>query len=422
MPRTKNGKLCFTKEQYNFARYEASALEYAKAQGYELVQKGRYAYMKDHDSMVFGTNGQWFWNSMNMKGGALEFVMAYEGKSLVEAVLILNQERIEQAEEQLPHQQKADYSIKEDEASPREFELPPKAENFKKLYAYLGHIRGFSQSVINVLVKKNVLYQSAEQLKNNPERTVTNCIFVTNNEEGTPVAAFKRGCSQKSTFKMEVEGSRKDIPFALPVNGKPNILAVFEGAIDAVSHACIYELSERDPFGIHRIATGGSPKMEAIEWYLKQHPEIDTIWLAQDNDQGGQKQKESIRETFMQDMAIRELPPLQCCKDWNESLLMWRKVLEQSVQEQLHQRRKASAYRIHVIGEEGDTVRVIDCGNDAGKMMETIRRQKNVILETPAGYQAAIRSMSVERNHTKEYVKVKEPPQDQQAQHQLERE
>lgn len=162
--------------------------------------------------------------------------------------------------------------------------------------------------------------------------------------------------------------------------------------------------------------------MEAIEWYLKQHPEIDTIWLAQDNDQGGQKQKESIRETFMQDMAIRELPPLQCCKDWNESLLMWRKVLEQSVQEQLHQRRKASAYRIHVIGEEGDTVRVIDCGNDAGKMMETIRRQKNVILETPAGYQAAIRSMSVERNHTKEYVKVKEPPQDQQAQHQLERE
>lgn len=420
MPRTRNGKLRFTKEQYNFARYEASALEYAKAQGYELVQKGRYARLKDHDSMVFGTNGQWFWNSMNLKGGAIEFIMAYEGKSLVEAVLILNQERIEQSEEQLPPQPKKDYLIKEEETTPKEFELPPRAEDCKKLYAYLIHVRGFSQKIINELISKNILYQSAERPKNNPERIVTNCVFVTNNEEGIPVAAFKRGCSQQSTFKMEVEGSRKDIPFALPASKKSNVLAVFEGAVDAVSHACIYELSECDPFGIHRIATGGSPRMEAIEWYLKQHPEIDTMWLAQDNDQGGHNQKESIRKTFMQDMAIKELPPLQCCKDWNESLLIWRKVLKQSVQEQLRQRRKADAYRIHVIGDEGDVVRVIDCGNDAKKTMETVRRQKNVILETPTGYQATIKSMSVERNRTTEHAKVEENVQDRQAQHQPE--
>ena len=42
------------------------------------------------NSMVFTTDGRWFWNSHSLKGRAIEFIMAYEDKTLPEAVLILN--------------------------------------------------------------------------------------------------------------------------------------------------------------------------------------------------------------------------------------------------------------------------------------------------------------------------------------------
>ena len=89
MPISKNGKAYYTKEQYEIARYDSSALEYAQAQGYSLIRQGSYYTMAEHDSMIFTPRGNWFWNSRHVSGGALEFMIYYEGKTLTEAVLTL---------------------------------------------------------------------------------------------------------------------------------------------------------------------------------------------------------------------------------------------------------------------------------------------------------------------------------------------
>ena len=90
---TKNGRLQFTDAQYTIARYETSALEYARTHNYDLVQMGRHYRLKEHDSMIFAPDGRWLWNAQGIQGGALELLMHYECMSLPAAVLALAGER-----------------------------------------------------------------------------------------------------------------------------------------------------------------------------------------------------------------------------------------------------------------------------------------------------------------------------------------
>ena len=78
MATSKNGKNYYTKEQYQYAKFQASALEYALSKGYQLIPKGQYYTMPEHDSMVFAPNGMWYWNSRGLKGKALDFMLHYE--------------------------------------------------------------------------------------------------------------------------------------------------------------------------------------------------------------------------------------------------------------------------------------------------------------------------------------------------------
>lgn len=404
MPQSKNGKLYFTKEQYDFARYETSALEYAKAQGYALVEKGKYVCLQEHDSMVFTQNGAWFWNSMNMRGGALEFMMAYEGRTLVESVLILNGEDLTQQEVRRPAQI-GDFSIKKEQKEIiHQFELPPKAENYKRLYGYLEGARGISRNVLSRLINEEKLYESAESFKEG-QKEIHNCVFVTRDSTGEAVGAFKRGASTYSSFKIEVSGSSKEVPFSMPIdNKKASVLAIFEAAIDAASHATLYEMREEKTFSIHRIATGGSPRMDAIEHYLNMYPEIKEIWLCQDNDQGGQKQADAITDWLNQNyehIKTLRVAPMETCKDWNEMLLTWRKVLKQSVQEQLRVRRKGGDYKIHFLSDDAEIKLSVDAENLEDLKMKAkraIQSKELFALETPTSYKNAIRQISCESN------------------------
>ena len=87
MPISKNGNTYYTKEQYFRAKHENNnALEYAQKQGYPLIKAGGYYHLAEHDSMIFTPNGQWYWNSRGLQGGALDFMVAYEGKNFADAV------------------------------------------------------------------------------------------------------------------------------------------------------------------------------------------------------------------------------------------------------------------------------------------------------------------------------------------------
>lgn len=406
MPISHSGKPYFTPEQYDYARYSTSALEYAKAQGYDLVETSKYAYLKEHDSMVFAKNGQWFWNSMNLKGGALDFMMAYEGRSLIESVLILNGETIQNENGLINDTPRspakiADFSKKDNdiEDAKEPFKLPPRAENNKRLYAYLVHHRGISKKVIDTMIDNGILYQSAETLKDS-NKTISNCVFVTYDQDHVPVSAFKRGASQRSTFKMEVPGSQKSTPFSLPASSTSPVLAIFEASIDAASHASLYEMMGIDnPFQIHRIATGGTPHMEGIEEYLKNHPDIKEIWLGQDMDQAGEKQRESITKWLKEhnyNLKIKSIHPLCNCKDWNDSLQVWRKAVNESVQKQLQSHRKAAPYRVHLLNLDHSIAQSFDFQSkkELSDFLKTHSLGQHFAVETPDSYHTAMTELS----------------------------
>jgi hypothetical protein len=329
MPVSKAGNLYFTDEQYKYARYETSALEYAKAQGYELVKEsGRYYHLKEHDSMIFTENGAWYWNSYNQKGGALEFIMNYEGKTFVEAVLALNnsleQERLNQSNTPHPFQKHSE------EHASRPFELPEKSDSFKRLFAYLCSTRKLDREIVKDLVDQGRLYESVHHFYvGETAKENHNAVFVGMDADGTPRSAFQRGVNTyaEKPFKRDVAGSQKEFAFCVP--GHQNIIKVyvFEASIDAISHATLSKKSGEDYKTADRIALGGVAAAPLIK-YLETHRDIREIVLSLDNDAAGILAANRIHDELMQQGYVREygysitLDVPTYAKDWNEVLQM----------------------------------------------------------------------------------------------------
>lgn len=275
MPISKNGKKYYTKEQYEFARYDCSALEYAKSQGYELIQRGRHWEMKEHDSFVFAENGMWFWNSRNLHGGAIEFLTIYEHHNYIDAILILNGEQ----EHQLRHEAVHSYAPKKTEEIKRDFVLPKANENAKRVFSYLINERGIDFNIIKSAMQQRILYEDANK---------HNAIFVSRDDNGNAVGAFMRGTLSfaDKAFKMDVPGSQK-APFVFKGLKGVTTLKIFESAIDALSEATICKLDDIPYKDCDRIALGGL-NLNVFEQWWKTHKHLySAVEICFDNDING---------------------------------------------------------------------------------------------------------------------------------------
>ncbi len=275
-PISKNGKPYYTKEQYEFARYNTSALEYAQSQGYELVKDGQYYHMKDHDSMIFTPQGSWFWNSRGLNGGALEFQIYYEGKTITEAVLALAEGKVfDTVRPQEPRR-----TVPPKARQP--FVLPDKSETTRQVFGYLCGTRKLDRSIVQEMMRQGALYESVYTTKDGKQ--MHNACFVSYDPNGDPCSAYQRGTSSYP-FKKEAPGSNKSYGWLL--QGKqPAAVAVFEAAIDAASYATIMHKLGQDEKSIDYLALGGIGE-KPLENYLASHPDIREIWLGLDADDAG---------------------------------------------------------------------------------------------------------------------------------------
>lgn len=336
MPISKNGKPYYTKEQYEQAKYTGNALEYAQQQGYDLVRQGAFFKMREHDSMVFTPAGRWFWNSRGVQGGALEFMIYYEGRTITDAVLTLTsdpeytkarpQER--DTERQQPARQPA--PVIRPDAPKYTFRLPEKAQNMKQMFYYLCGERGLEKTVVQEMIRQNRLYQSAYTRPDG--KTMCNATFVYQDPAGKPVGAYQRGMKDAPgypPYKRDVPGSDKRYGWLLQ-GTDANRVAVFEAAIDAASDASLTAMrapADGWKVGIDRLSLEGL-NWQPLQNYLEAHPNVRRVELMLDGDEAGRRAaKEFAQKLTAQGYTVEDkLPPFG--KDWNDCLLEIRAQLE----------------------------------------------------------------------------------------------
>lgn len=337
MPVSKYGVPYYTREQYEKAKYGSSALEYARAHGYELCQSGNYYTLKGHDSMIFTPSGAWFWNSRGVSGTAIEFQMYYENKTLTEAVLTLcGENTIEAARPQAaapkpqaarpqPQATASKLQVTQTEARPsRAFSLPERAQDFKRLFGYLCKARGLEKSVVQDLIQASALYEAVGHTKDG--REIHNACFVSYDNNGKPCGAYLRGLTNYGTpYKRELLGSDKSHGWRFwdslgPVSG----VAVFEAAIDAASYASLSRMGgSRSDMDL--LALGGLDD-KALENYLAQHPDTQSVVLCLDNDEPGRAAAARIQVKLREQGYTAEIASNfpEGIKDWNDFLMKTR--------------------------------------------------------------------------------------------------
>lgn len=319
------GKAFFTDAQYQYARYEARALDYALSSGYQLFKDGNCYRMREHDSMVFTSDGRWFWNSRGISGHAIEFAMNYENKTLPEAVLSICEKGGAASAVVSASRPKAHTKAP--------FLLPPKADNCRRVFAYLCTVRKLDREILAELIKSGDLYESRTEYRkaDGQKGEAHNAVFVGRDAEGVPRSAFQRGLSSDAIrpFKMDVAGSDPAAPFC--IRGlNADTVAVFEAAIDAISHATIYKLAGLEYKAIDRIAIGGTEKTVGLKCYLAAHPEIKRVYLCFDEDAGGNAAAKRA-EAELKDGIFIDRVHQNGGKDWNNYLTFWDRVIQDGV-------------------------------------------------------------------------------------------
>ena len=314
MPLSKNGKLYFTEDQLKYAKAHANALRYAQNAGYNLIKQGHYYIMNEHDSMVFKEDGSWFWNSRNLHGDALDFMVEYEGKTLCEAVLTLTNPSysLNTSRNCVDTAPPSGTSAPSKEA----FRLPDKSSSNKQLYGYLCGTRKLDPDIVRKMIDQKILYQSEKKLPDG--HFIHNACFVTYDNNHQPCAVFQRGLLPKSQFKGEVPGGNKEYGWLF--HGTfPTTLYVFEAAIDAASFLTIGKKYKIDYLnGSDLLALGGLSSVP-ITTYLHSHPHIKKVILMLDNDNPGQSAVHRIQQELPSTLLFESfIPPTG--KDWNEYL------------------------------------------------------------------------------------------------------
>ena len=281
-------------EQISRAK-KVEILDYLLAQEPEnIVRSGKEYRLRDHDSLTI-SNGMWNWRSRGFgckTATALNFLIEVRGYSFVDAVLRLSGD--------MTYLDSVSPNAKPP-PTPKPFILPPENRTNNRVIAYLQS-RGIAKPLIAACLERGDLYESAQY---------HNCVFIGRDIHGNARFASMRGTF--GTFRCDVEGSDKRYGFVLPP-AKPgsSIVAVFESAIDALSHQMLFP-----EFDGWRLSLDGT-SLVALTHFLECHPEISDCIICTDNDKAGNLAAVKIAK-LEKVSSTRSLPHVG--KDWNKTLL-----------------------------------------------------------------------------------------------------
>ena len=288
-----------------------SYLEMYEPQELVRVSPGEYS-TRTHDSLKI-SHGKWMWWSRGIGGrNAVDYLMKVKEMTFYDAVNYLCD-----LTHTLPTR-KAVSIQPQNKAPPEKYlQIPEKASDNDKLFEYLQS-RGISKTVIDECIKRGCIYESMP---------MHNIAFVGFDDNNKPRYIGLRGLTEPR-FIGDSYGSDKRYTFRL-LSDNQESLHIFEGSIDLLSYATLIELNGGDWKKQNLMTLSGvySPKQfsettkipVAIDEYIKNHPQLKTVYLHFDNDIAGRNAAASIAKMLSERFEVVNSPP-PYGKDVNEYL------------------------------------------------------------------------------------------------------
>lgn len=278
--------MSYTQEQIDRAN-QVNLEQFLRSKGEKLIKSGHEYRWERYDSLTVKGN-KWFRHSQNKGGYPVDFVMDFFDKTFPEAMqMLIGEEAVECVTEPTPK---------------TEFHLPPRCESNTKIMKYLTEERKLPQELIERFIADGLIYEDSKH---------HNVVFVGTDANGIPRYAHCRRTADK--FRMDVTGSDKSYGFCY--RGKGTELYVFEAPIDLLSHIALFTAGWEE----HSYLSLGGVSPKALERFLSEHKDIESVFIATDNDEAGNHAAEKLAELIPQDISVYRFLPH--AKDWNEELI-----------------------------------------------------------------------------------------------------
>lgn len=279
--------MSYTQEQIDRAN-QVNLEQFLRSQGEKLIKSGHEYRWERYDSLTVKGN-KWFRHSQNKGGYPIDFVMEFFDKTFPEAVqMLIGEEAVVECVV---------------EATPKtEFILPPRCESNERILKYLTEERKLPKDLVEEFIASGMIYEDAKH---------HNVVFVGKDTNGIPRYAHCRGTADK--FRMDVTGSDKSYGFCY--RGKGKELFVFEAPIDMLSHIALYPAGWRE----RSYLSLGGVSSKALERFLSECKDIESVFIATDNDEAGNHAAEKLAELILQGISVYRFLPN--AKDWNEELI-----------------------------------------------------------------------------------------------------
>lgn len=303
---------------------EVSLSSLAASFGYTPIRQGKNFILKEMDSLVIYNDRSWNrWSGKgNITGGSqIDFMLEFGGVGAVpEAIQHLLSFKGERIQENIAVTSKSD-----EKRVKRDFTLPPKNDNYKRLFAYLIKTRGLSQEVVQDFIHQKLIYEDAVH---------HNIVYCGRDPEGEVRYAGLRGTADiyGKKFKMDVPGNDKNYGVNF-VNKESDELKVFEAVIDCMSYIDLTGDKASNKLVL------GMVEDNPLAQFVKDYSHIKKITFCLDNDVAAhiaiygdpesKSKKPGLKEKYEGQgfFVYVEIPPSG--KDWNECLLNQNKGQEQ---------------------------------------------------------------------------------------------